>query len=117
MSDTMSVDTQKIGETIGKKYAARYERPTRGTINASKSNYEVEEIINEAITYSTNTLGINPFDKDTLDEIVNWALWTYADAVSLWFQTYVAGIYNTSDRVKGKKLGKTTPYLFMLYTR
>ena len=41
MSDTMSVDTQKIGETIGKKYAARYERPTRGTINASKSNYEV----------------------------------------------------------------------------
>ena len=59
MSDTKSVDTQKIGETIGKKYAARYE-PTRGTINASKSNYEVEEIINEAITYSTDTLGI-PF--------------------------------------------------------
>jgi len=31
--------------------------------------------------------------------------------------SYVAGIYNTSDRVKGKKLGKTTPYLFMLNTR
>ena len=117
MSDTISVDTQKIGETIGKKYADRYKRPNRGTINSWKSNNEVEEIIHEAITYSTNTIGINPFDKDTIDEIVNWALWTYADAISLWFQSYVAGIYNTSDRVKGKKLGKPTTYLFMLNTR
>ena len=29
MSDTISVDTQKIGETIGKKYADRYKRPNR----------------------------------------------------------------------------------------